>query len=153
MLAFSDPHCVPASPPPLPVPQVLYSDSFRKQVQGKAAFVLDTPEMRRVRETQRIISGVRFWLPLLKCSVFTSVRPGAALQISENRGLIHTYSLYELCFTLIIYIILCRQHFLMIPWRFIDCVYMVVSRLLSRCDIMRTLRRTRAASRPPPPTW
>uniref|UniRef100_A0A672HDN2 Nebulin n=1 Tax=Salarias fasciatus TaxID=181472 RepID=A0A672HDN2_SALFA len=40
--------------------QVLYSDSFRKQVQGKAAFVLDTPEMRRVRETQRIISGVRY---------------------------------------------------------------------------------------------
>lgn len=39
--------------------QVLYSDSFRKQVQGKAAFVLDTPEMRRVKETQRIISGVR----------------------------------------------------------------------------------------------
>ncbi|KAL7385278.1 hypothetical protein ABVT39_018577 [Epinephelus coioides] len=39
---------------------VLYSDSFRKQVQGKAAFVLDTPEMRRVRETQRIISGVRY---------------------------------------------------------------------------------------------
>ncbi|KAG7240343.1 hypothetical protein INR49_026914 [Caranx melampygus] len=40
--------------------RVLYSDSFRKQVQGKAAFVLDTPEMRRVRETQRIISGVRY---------------------------------------------------------------------------------------------
>uniref|UniRef100_A0AAV2JZQ8 Nebulin n=1 Tax=Knipowitschia caucasica TaxID=637954 RepID=A0AAV2JZQ8_KNICA len=39
---------------------VLYSDSFRKQIQGKAAFVLDTPEMRRVRETQRIISGVRY---------------------------------------------------------------------------------------------
>ncbi|KAM3607131.1 uncharacterized protein V6R79_002158 [Siganus canaliculatus] len=39
---------------------VLYSDSFRKQVQGKAAFVLDTPEMRRVRETQRIVSGVRY---------------------------------------------------------------------------------------------
>uniref|UniRef100_A0A3B3RLT0 Nebulin n=1 Tax=Paramormyrops kingsleyae TaxID=1676925 RepID=A0A3B3RLT0_9TELE len=35
---------------------VLYSDSFRKQVQGRAAFVLDTPEMRRVKETQRIIS-------------------------------------------------------------------------------------------------
>ncbi|KAM6893399.1 nebulette-like, partial [Xenentodon cancila] len=31
-----------------------------QQVQGKAAFVLDTPEMRRVRETQRIISGVRY---------------------------------------------------------------------------------------------
>lgn len=61
------------------VPQVLYSDSFRKQVQGKAAFVLDTPEMRRVRETQRIISGVRFWLPLLKYSVFTSVLSGAVL--------------------------------------------------------------------------
>ncbi|KAI4876854.1 hypothetical protein NFI96_011088 [Prochilodus magdalenae] len=39
---------------------VLYSDSFRKQVQGKAAFVLDTPEMRRVKETQRIISGVQY---------------------------------------------------------------------------------------------
>ncbi|XP_064874744.1 nebulin-like isoform X8 [Oncorhynchus nerka] len=39
---------------------VLYSDSFRKQVQGKAAFVLDTPEMRRVKETQRNISGVRY---------------------------------------------------------------------------------------------
>ncbi|KAI1899322.1 hypothetical protein AGOR_G00060600 [Albula goreensis] len=39
---------------------VLYSDSFRKQVQGKAAFVLDTPEMRRVKETQRIISGVKY---------------------------------------------------------------------------------------------
>uniref|UniRef100_A0A3B3RJM4 SH3 domain-containing protein n=2 Tax=Paramormyrops kingsleyae TaxID=1676925 RepID=A0A3B3RJM4_9TELE len=39
---------------------VLYSDSFRKQVQGRAAFVLDTPEMRRVKETQRIISGVRY---------------------------------------------------------------------------------------------
>ncbi|MED6283356.1 hypothetical protein CHARACLAT_007891 [Characodon lateralis] len=39
---------------------VLYSDSFRRQVQGKAAFVLDTPEMRRVRETQRIISGVKY---------------------------------------------------------------------------------------------
>ena len=42
---------------PVP-PQVLYSDSFRKQVQGKAAFVLDTPELRRVRATQRNISGV-----------------------------------------------------------------------------------------------
>eukprot|EP00063_Salmo_salar_P045979 XP_014020814.1 PREDICTED: nebulin isoform X7 [Salmo salar] len=39
---------------------VLYSDSFRKQVQGKAAFVLDTPEMRRVKETQRNISGVKY---------------------------------------------------------------------------------------------
>ncbi|XP_047671282.1 nebulin isoform X28 [Tachysurus fulvidraco] len=39
---------------------VLYSDSFRKQVQGKAAFVLDTPEMRRVKQTQRIISGVQY---------------------------------------------------------------------------------------------
>jgi len=51
-------------PPSCPV-QVLYSDSFRKQVQGKAAFVLDTPEMRRVRETQRIISGVRFSMTFL----------------------------------------------------------------------------------------
>ncbi|XP_069052599.1 nebulin isoform X17 [Lepisosteus oculatus] len=42
------------------ISSVLYSDSFRKQVQGKAAFVLDTPEMRRVKETQRIISGVRY---------------------------------------------------------------------------------------------
>uniref|UniRef100_A0A8C6SH11 Nebulin-like n=1 Tax=Neogobius melanostomus TaxID=47308 RepID=A0A8C6SH11_9GOBI len=42
------------------ISSVLYSDSFRKQIQGKAAFVLDTPEMRRVRETQRIISGVRY---------------------------------------------------------------------------------------------
>ncbi|EMP38771.1 Nebulin [Chelonia mydas] len=39
---------------------VLYSDSFRKQVQGKAAYVLDTPEMRRVRETQRHISTVKY---------------------------------------------------------------------------------------------
>ncbi|CAL8389255.1 unnamed protein product [Gadus morhua 'NCC'] len=39
---------------------VLYSDSFRKQVQGKAAFVLDTPEMRRVKESQLNISGVRY---------------------------------------------------------------------------------------------
>ncbi|XP_040003665.1 nebulin [Xiphias gladius] len=46
--------------PVLTFHQVLYSDSFRKQVQGKAAFVLDTPEMRRVRETQRIISGVKY---------------------------------------------------------------------------------------------
>lgn len=37
---------------------MLYSDSFRKQIQGKAAYVLDTPEMRRVRETQRHISTV-----------------------------------------------------------------------------------------------
>uniref|UniRef100_A0A8C1JAW6 Nebulin n=1 Tax=Cyprinus carpio TaxID=7962 RepID=A0A8C1JAW6_CYPCA len=44
----------------LQISAVLYSDSFRKQVQGKAAFVLDTPEMRRVKETQRIISGVRY---------------------------------------------------------------------------------------------
>lgn len=42
----------------VPSRQVLYSDSFRKQVQGKAAFVLDTPEMRRVRESQRNISSV-----------------------------------------------------------------------------------------------
>uniref|UniRef100_A0A8C6YGX4 Nebulin n=1 Tax=Naja naja TaxID=35670 RepID=A0A8C6YGX4_NAJNA len=39
---------------------ILYSDSFRKQVQGKAPFVLDTPEMRRVRETQRHISTVKY---------------------------------------------------------------------------------------------
>ncbi|XP_073926878.1 nebulin isoform X38 [Castor canadensis] len=39
---------------------VLYSDSFRKQIQGKAAYVLDTPEMRRVRETQRNISTVKY---------------------------------------------------------------------------------------------
>uniref|UniRef100_A0A8C4VEY5 Nebulin n=1 Tax=Falco tinnunculus TaxID=100819 RepID=A0A8C4VEY5_FALTI len=39
---------------------VLYSDSFRKQVQGKAAYVLDTPEMRRVRETQKHISTVKY---------------------------------------------------------------------------------------------
>nr|XP_021329853.1 nebulin isoform X39 [Danio rerio] len=44
----------------LHISSVLYSDSFRKQVQGKAAFVLDTPEMRRVKETQRIISGVKY---------------------------------------------------------------------------------------------
>uniref|UniRef100_A0A8C2FI40 Nebulin n=1 Tax=Cyprinus carpio TaxID=7962 RepID=A0A8C2FI40_CYPCA len=44
----------------LQISSVLYSDSFRKQVQGKAAFVLDTPEMRRVKETQRNISGVRY---------------------------------------------------------------------------------------------
>lgn len=37
---------------------MLYSDSFRKQIQGKATYVLDTPEMRRVRETQRHISTV-----------------------------------------------------------------------------------------------
>ncbi|XP_069472566.1 nebulin isoform X7 [Ambystoma mexicanum] len=42
------------------ISSVLYSDSFRKQVQGKAAFVMDTPEMRRVRETQRNISSVRY---------------------------------------------------------------------------------------------
>ncbi|KAM5327170.1 nebulin isoform 15-T15 [Glossophaga mutica] len=39
---------------------VLYSDSFRKQIQGRAAYVLDTPEMRRVRETQRHISTVKY---------------------------------------------------------------------------------------------
>lgn len=38
--------------------QILYSDSFRKQVQGRASYVLDTPEMRRVRESQRNISTV-----------------------------------------------------------------------------------------------
>ncbi|XP_050825083.1 nebulin isoform X39 [Gopherus flavomarginatus] len=42
------------------ISSVLYSDSFRKQVQGKAAYVLDTPEMRRVRETQRHISTVKY---------------------------------------------------------------------------------------------
>nr|XP_033800807.1 nebulin isoform X21 [Geotrypetes seraphini] len=42
------------------ISSVLYSDSFRKQVQGKAAFVLDTPEMRRVRQTQRNISTVKY---------------------------------------------------------------------------------------------
>uniref|UniRef100_A0A4W3IPR2 Nebulin n=1 Tax=Callorhinchus milii TaxID=7868 RepID=A0A4W3IPR2_CALMI len=41
-------------------PFVLYSDSFRKQVQGRAAYVLDTPEMRRVRDSQRIISTVKY---------------------------------------------------------------------------------------------
>lgn len=45
--------------------QVLYSDSFRKQVQGKAAYVLDTPEMRRVRETQKHISTVRALIGVL----------------------------------------------------------------------------------------
>lgn len=50
---------------------MLYSDSFRKQVQGKAAFVLDTPEMRRVRETQRIISGVRVSI----YATLTTLRP------------------------------------------------------------------------------
>ncbi|XP_053326911.1 nebulin isoform X4 [Spea bombifrons] len=42
------------------ISSVLYSDSFRKQIQGRAAFVLDTPEMRRVRETQRHISSVKY---------------------------------------------------------------------------------------------
>ncbi|XP_076425575.1 nebulin isoform X17 [Peromyscus maniculatus bairdii] len=42
------------------ISSVLYSDSFRKQIQGKAAYVLDTPEMRRVRETQRHISTVKY---------------------------------------------------------------------------------------------
>uniref|UniRef100_A0A8C6YMV4 Nebulin n=1 Tax=Naja naja TaxID=35670 RepID=A0A8C6YMV4_NAJNA len=42
------------------ISSILYSDSFRKQVQGKAPFVLDTPEMRRVRETQRHISTVKY---------------------------------------------------------------------------------------------
>uniref|UniRef100_A0A8C6JUB9 Uncharacterized protein n=1 Tax=Melopsittacus undulatus TaxID=13146 RepID=A0A8C6JUB9_MELUD len=42
------------------ISSVLYSDSFRKQVQGKAAYVLDTPEMRRVRETQKNISTVKY---------------------------------------------------------------------------------------------
>ncbi|NXW50081.1 NEBU protein, partial [Nyctiprogne leucopyga] len=51
--------CALCSLPPSPL-QVLYSDSFRKQVQGKAAYVLDTPEMRRVRETQKHISTVKY---------------------------------------------------------------------------------------------
>nr|XP_019593000.1 PREDICTED: nebulin isoform X16 [Rhinolophus sinicus] len=42
------------------ISSVLYSDSFRKQIQGRAAYVLDTPEMRRVRETQRHISSVKY---------------------------------------------------------------------------------------------
>ncbi|KAM5327171.1 nebulin isoform 16-T16 [Glossophaga mutica] len=42
------------------ISSVLYSDSFRKQIQGRAAYVLDTPEMRRVRETQRHISTVKY---------------------------------------------------------------------------------------------
>ncbi|MEE6489239.1 hypothetical protein FKM82_015521 [Ascaphus truei] len=42
------------------ISSVLYSDSFRKQIQGKAAFVLDTPEMRRVRDSQRHISSVKY---------------------------------------------------------------------------------------------
>ncbi|XP_063789619.1 nebulin isoform X5 [Pseudophryne corroboree] len=42
------------------ISMVLYSDSFRKQIQGKASFVLDTPEMRRVRESQRHISSVKY---------------------------------------------------------------------------------------------
>ncbi|KAM3915918.1 nebulin isoform 3-T4 [Leptodactylus fuscus] len=42
------------------ISMVLYSDSFRKQIQGRAAYVMDTPEMRRVRETQRHISAVRY---------------------------------------------------------------------------------------------
>ncbi|XP_068022865.1 nebulin isoform X4 [Melanerpes formicivorus] len=42
------------------ISSVLYSDSFRKEVQGKAAYVLDTPEMRRVRETQKHISTVKY---------------------------------------------------------------------------------------------
>ncbi|KAM9305836.1 nebulin [Gastrophryne carolinensis] len=42
------------------ISMVLYSDSFRKQIQGRAAYVMDTPEMRRVRETQRHISAVKY---------------------------------------------------------------------------------------------
>ncbi|KAM5152119.1 nebulin isoform 9-T10 [Mantella aurantiaca] len=42
------------------ISSVLYSDQFRKQIQGRAAYVMDTPEMRRVRETQRHISSVRY---------------------------------------------------------------------------------------------
>uniref|UniRef100_A0A6I8QXQ7 Nebulin n=2 Tax=Xenopus tropicalis TaxID=8364 RepID=A0A6I8QXQ7_XENTR len=39
---------------------VLYSDSFRKQIQGRAAYVMDTPEMRRVRESQKHISLIKY---------------------------------------------------------------------------------------------
>ncbi len=47
------------APPPAPrPPQVLYADGFRRHIQGRAAHVLDTPEMRRVRETQRNVSTV-----------------------------------------------------------------------------------------------
>ncbi|XP_059503474.1 nebulin isoform X5 [Stegostoma tigrinum] len=42
------------------ISSILYSDSFRKQVQGRAAYVLDTPEMRRVRDSQRNISTVKY---------------------------------------------------------------------------------------------
>nr|DBA19737.1 TPA: hypothetical protein GDO54_015520 [Pyxicephalus adspersus] len=42
------------------ISSVLYSDQFRKQIQGRAAYVMDTPEMRRVRETQRHISTVKY---------------------------------------------------------------------------------------------
>ncbi|XP_044159497.1 nebulin isoform X2 [Bufo gargarizans] len=42
------------------ISMVLYSDSFRKQIQGRAAYLMDTPEMRRVRETQRHISAVKY---------------------------------------------------------------------------------------------
>ncbi|XP_041432086.1 nebulin isoform X14 [Xenopus laevis] len=42
------------------ISSVLYSDSFRKQIQGRAAYVMDTPEMRRVRESQKHISLVRY---------------------------------------------------------------------------------------------
>ncbi|XP_072882764.1 nebulin isoform X34 [Hemitrygon akajei] len=42
------------------ISSVLYSDSFRKQVQGRASYVLDTPEMRRVRDSQRNISTVKY---------------------------------------------------------------------------------------------
>ncbi|XP_069791026.1 nebulin isoform X4 [Narcine bancroftii] len=42
------------------ISSILYSDSFRKQVQGRASYVLDTPEMRRVRDSQRNISTVKY---------------------------------------------------------------------------------------------
>ncbi|KAG7502436.1 nebulin isoform X1 [Solea senegalensis] len=70
---------------------VLYSDSFRKQVQGKAAFVLDTPEMRRVRETQRIISGVRYHEDFEKTK--GSFTPITSDPVSERvKKITHDYS-------------------------------------------------------------
>ncbi|XP_031749342.1 nebulin isoform X30 [Xenopus tropicalis] len=42
------------------ISSVLYSDSFRKQIQGRAAYVMDTPEMRRVRESQKHISLIKY---------------------------------------------------------------------------------------------
>lgn len=54
--------------------------------------MLDTPEMRRVRETQRIISGVRFWLPLLKYSLFTSVLSVGSVKTGDLFTLVHFMS-------------------------------------------------------------